>query len=80
MNQTTTSSCTRKYAQKAQLNMRKVLKKNATQHTQQKVHRKRRNNACANYKRVIVKLVRLLSARPAAVSLVAMGLSLPNPL
>jgi hypothetical protein len=33
-----------------------------------------------NYKRVIVKLVRLLSARPAAVSLVAIGSVLPNPL
>jgi uncharacterized protein YdiU (UPF0061 family) len=33
-----------------------------------------------NYKRVMVKLVRLFSARPAAVSLVAIGLSLPNPL
>jgi hypothetical protein len=33
-----------------------------------------------NYKRVIVKLVRLLSARPSGVSLVAIGLSLPNPL
>jgi hypothetical protein len=33
MNQTTTSSCTRKYAQKAQLNMRKVLNKKAQLNT-----------------------------------------------
>jgi hypothetical protein len=71
MNQTTTSSCTRKYAQGSQ-------QKSATQHAQQQ--QKTRNNAYTNYKRVMVKLVRLLSARPAAVSLVATGLSLPNPL
>ena len=79
MNQTTASSCTRKYAQGSQ---QKSATQRATisaiQHAQQQ--QKTRNNAYANYKRVMVKLVRLLSARPAAVSLVATGLSLPNPL
>ena len=68
MNQTTTSGCTRKYAQGSQ-------QKSATQHAQ-----KRNAASIKIYKRVMVKLVRLLSARPAAVSLVATGLSLPNPL
>lgn len=64
MSQTTTSSSTRKYAQQAQQN----------------AQLNKRNKRTKFYKRVMVKLVRLLSARPAAVSLVATGLSLPNPL
>ena len=83
MNQTTTSSCTRKYAQKAQLNMRKVLNKKAQLNAQLNARNSNKKRTAASiviYKRVMVKLVRLLSARPAAVSLVAIGLSLPYPL
>jgi hypothetical protein len=71
MNQTTTSSCTRKYAQGSQQKSSKKTRNS---------NKKSRNNARATYNFVMVKLVRLLSARPAAVSLVATGLSLPNPL
>lgn len=70
MLQTTTGSCTRKYAQaQNQQHLRAQRQERATSKTHNK-----------NYKRVMVKLVRLFSARPAAVSLVAIGLSLPNPL
>jgi len=51
--------------------------------TAKHANEKNRNSCarnCATYNFVMVKLVRLLSARPAAVSLVAIGLSLPNPL
>lgn len=66
--------------------MRNALNKNAIDNAQQqsKVRNKnaqqQSNNAYTNYKRVIVKLVRLFCARPSGVSLVATGLSLPNPL
>ena len=67
--QTKISTSTCKYAQ---------TQKRATATT------RKRNNARnvkrATYNFVIVKLVRLLSARPAAVSLVAIGSVLPNPL
>ena len=72
MTQTATSSCTRKYAQRSQ--------QKAQQKAQQKSHNKKTITSNKTYKRVIVKLVRLLSARPAAVSLVAIGSVLPNPL
>ena len=71
MSQTTIGRSTRKYAQGTQ---QKKQQKNAQQQLNA------RNNTSTNYKRVMVKLVRLFSARPAAVSLVAIGLSLPNPL
>jgi len=60
-----------KNAQTQQRATAKTRKRNNVQ-TQQRV--------CAIYNFVIVKLVRLLSARPAAVSLVAIGSVLPNPL
>ena len=64
-------------------NMRRVLNKKAQLNARNKLNKnaQKRNAASIKiYKRVMVKLVRLLSARPAAVSLVATGLSLPNPL
>ena len=42
--------------------------------------KKRATTKRANYNLVIVKLVRLFCARPAAVAFVAMGSVLPNPL
>ena len=71
MSQTTTGRSTRKYAHCAQQKSNKKTRNS---------NKKRAAASIKIYKRVMVKLVRLFSARPAAVSLVAIGLSLPNPL
>ena len=80
--QTKISTSTCKYAHEKRANAKTRKHKNAQlqQRANGITQTQQLNNAQQYYKRVIVKLVRLFSARPAAVSLVAIGSVLPNPL